>query len=61
VNRKGEPRKGGMPLGYRKPGGTRKQRQLRAYDDEWDLIQRFAKIIKHGDRPAAEKLLADLH
>ena len=40
-------------LGYRKPEGTRKQRQLRAYDDEWALIQAFDKIIKYGDKQAA--------
>lgn len=40
-------------LGYRKPEGTRKQRQLRAYDDEWELVQAFDKIVKYGDKQAA--------
>ena len=40
-------------LGYRKPEGTRKQRQLRAYDDEWQLVQAFDKIVKYGDKQAA--------
>ena len=39
---------------------TRKQRQLRAYDDEWELIKRFDKIIKHGNREACEKFLAEM-
>lgn len=39
---------GGRPAGSVKAEGTRKQRQMRAYDDEWELIQEFAKMIKHG-------------
>ena len=58
MNKKGEPRKGGMPLGWKKPEGTRAQRQLRAYEDEWEMIQRFARIIKYGDKAAAAKFLA---
>ena len=57
MNKKGQPRKGGMPLGWKKPEGVRKQHQLRAYDDEWQLIQKFAKIVKKGDRPKAELFL----
>ena len=37
MNSPAKVRYGGKPLGWRKPEGTRKQRQLRAYDDEWDL------------------------
>ena len=40
-------------LGWRKPEGTRKQRQLRAYDDEWEIIQELARIVKYGDKQAA--------
>lgn len=43
----------GRPTGWRKPEGVRKQRQLRAYDDEWKLIQRFEKMVKHGDKQTA--------
>ena len=25
---------------------TRKQRQTRAYDDEWELIKEFSKLVK---------------
>lgn len=53
MNKKGQPRHGGKPLGWRKPEGTRKQRQLRAYDDEWELVQAFDKIVKYGDKQAA--------
>lgn len=50
----------GRPKGTFKAEGTRKQRQLRAYDDEWELIKRFDKLIKHGDREACEKFLAEM-
>ncbi|MBQ7477854.1 MAG: hypothetical protein IJT01_03000 [Selenomonadaceae bacterium] len=57
----GGARKGaGRPKGTYKPGGTRKQRQLRAFDDEWELIKQFDKLIKHGDREACEKFLAKM-
>lgn len=56
-----------MPRGGARPGGgrpkmeeTRKQRQMRAFDDEWELIQRFAKLIKHGDKDACIKALEKL-
>lgn len=45
-------RQSGKRKGWRKPEGVRKQRQLRAYDDEWKLIQRFEKMVKHGDKQA---------
>ena len=49
----------GRPVGSKKKGPSvvRPQHQLRANPDEWELIQRFAKIVKHGDREACEKLL----
>lgn len=37
--------KGSKNIGLKEP---RKQRQLRAHDDEWALIKRFEKIIKNG-------------
>lgn len=53
-------RYGGKPLGWRKPEGTRKQRQLRAYDDEWELVKRFDRLVKHGDKTACIKALEKL-
>lgn len=58
MNKKGEPRKGGMPLGYRKPEGVRPQKQTRAYPDEWALILKFARMVKKGNRGACEDFLA---
>ena len=43
----------GRPVGWRKEGGVRTQRQMKAYDDEWNLIRRFAYMVKHGDKQAA--------
>ena len=47
----------GRKIGWRKPEGVRMQRQMKAYDDEWDLIRRFAKIVKHGNKQLAKKML----
>ena len=46
----------GRKLGYRKPEGVRKARNMRAYDDEWELIKQFSVIVKK-DKIAAEALL----
>lgn len=32
----------------KKAEGVRKQHQLRAYDEEWAVIQAFAWLVKHG-------------
>lgn len=39
------------------PKGVRPQRQMRAYDDEWQLIQQFAKIVKYGDKDACKNFI----
>lgn len=44
-------------LGYRKPEGTRAQHQVRAYPDEWEIIQAFANIVKHGDKKSAAEFV----
>ena len=56
-----------MPRGGARPGGgrpkqdvTRGQHQIRAYDDEWLIIQRFCKLVKHGDKEACIKALEKL-
>lgn len=46
---------GGMRIGAgrpKNPNGTRKQRQLRAYDNEWELIREFSRIVKHDPERA---------
>jgi hypothetical protein len=37
--------------------GPRKQRQIRATDQEWALIKAFERMVKKGDREAAEKFI----
>lgn len=52
--------RGGKREGSGRPltaGELRKMRGLRATDEEWQLLQRFEKIIKYGDKDAAKKFL----
>lgn len=54
-----------MPRGGRREGAgrpltvgeVRKQRQMRASTEEWDLVQRFAKLVKYGDKAACINFL----
>ena len=51
---------GGKREGAGRPrtaGEVRKQRQLRASTEEWELIQRFAKLVKYGDKQACIRFL----
>nr|DAG10226.1 MAG TPA: hypothetical protein [Caudoviricetes sp.] len=32
--------------------GVRKQRQLRAFDDEWEIIREFSQIVKKNPERA---------
>ena len=51
----------GRKVGWRKEvSEQRPRRQLVAHDDEWDLIQRFAKLVKHGDKDRCKAALEDL-
>lgn len=47
----------GRPKGSIKPEGVRDQHQIRAYPDEWDIIQRLARLVKYGDKKACEEFL----
>ena len=52
--------RGGKREGAGRPltvGEVRKQRQMRASTEEWELIQRFAKLVKYGDKAACAKFL----
>ena len=40
--------------------GVRKQHQLRAYDDEWELIREFSWFVKHGCKEDCAKIMAQL-
>lgn len=56
---------GGKRAGAGRPAGsknkeqkeTRGQHQLRAYDDEWEMIREFASLLKHGKKEECQKFL----
>ena len=50
----------GRKVGWRKPEGVRKLHNLKAYDDEWLLIKKFADLVKRGNKAKAEKILSQL-
>lgn len=55
--RRGGAREGaGRPKGTTKPEGVRKQRQLRAYDEEWKVIKEFSRILKRDPERAARMM-----
>ena len=54
------PNQTGRPVGTTKPEGVRSQHQIRAYDDEWELIREFARLVKHVDKEKCKTVLAQL-
>lgn len=51
----------GRPKGSTKNGSSvRPQHQLRAHEDEWDLIKRFARLVKHGKMEDCKRALEAL-
>ena len=46
----------GRPKDTTKPEGVRKQRQLRAYDEEWEIIKEFSRILKKDPERAARMM-----
>jgi len=38
----------------------RKQRQLRAFDDEWEIINQFGDLVKHWDKEKCREVVARL-
>ena len=51
----------GRPVGWRKENPCqRTRRQLVAFDDEWALIDKFAKFVKFGDKTICEKYLKEI-
>ena len=59
-NGRGGVREGaGRPKGTTKPEGVRKQRQLRAYDEQWEIIKEFSRILKKDPERAARMMKLD--
>lgn len=51
----------GRPVGWRKEKSEmRPQRQLRAHDDEWQLIKKFADEVKRGDKEKCKQFISAL-
>ncbi|MBQ8918759.1 MAG: hypothetical protein IJ056_01435 [Acidaminococcaceae bacterium] len=52
----------GRPKGSKNkaPSDVRPQHQLRADPEEWELIRRFARLVKHGDMEKCRKALEKL-
>ena len=51
----------GRKVGWRKEvSEQRPQHQLRAYPDEWELIRRFARLVKHGNKESCERILKSI-
>lgn len=47
LNKRGGKREG---AGRPKEKETRKNRTMRAFDDEWEIINRFAMLVKQGNK-----------
>lgn len=50
----------GRPLKSPEEIRYRPQRGVRAYDDEWELISHFAKLVKYGRQAECERFLKQM-
>lgn len=50
----------GRPKGTTKPEGVRKQHQVRAYDDEWEIIKDFVNIVRK-DKEIAKGIIKSVN
>ena len=55
--REGSGRKAGWRKGYSEQRNTH---SLAAFDDEWELIKRFSKLVKYGDKDKCREHLEQL-
>lgn len=56
-----EKAKVGRPVGWRKENPNQRQhRQLRAFDDEWQVIKDFVKILRSKGVAETKKILEDV-
>lgn len=61
---RGGPRQGaGRPKGskntVKRP--VRPSQVMRAFDDEWEIVKRFAYYLKHGRREECEKFINEMN
>lgn len=51
----------GLPVGTTKEVSVqRPQHQLRAFPDEWEMIRKFARLVKHVSKEECQQALSDL-
>ena len=60
VARGGKRAGAGRPVIAPEQSKTRPQRQVRAWDDEWEIIRRFADLAKSGRIEDCRKLVEKL-
>jgi len=49
----------GRKTGWRKESSEQRPgHQIRAFNDEWNLIKEFANLVKYGNREACEKFIS---
>lgn len=57
LNKRGGKREG---AGRPKEKEIRKNRTMRAFDDEWEIINRFATIVKQGNKEQCLALVENI-
>lgn len=57
VNKRGGKREG---AGRPKEKEIRKNRTMRAFDEEWDIINRFATLVKQGNKEQCLAFVEDM-
>ena len=54
-------KRGGSRAGAGRPAlaakDKRTNRTMKAFDDEWDLINRFAALVKHGNKDRCKEFI----
>lgn len=52
----------GRPKGSTKDSSVqRKPHQIRAFDDEWEIIRAFSQLVKYGHKDACKAFVATLN
>lgn len=54
--------RGGAREGAGRPAAAVKRtvRSMKAFDDEWDIINQFAHLVKHWDKEKCQEVVAKL-
>ena len=49
-----------VPGGYETSGIIRKRHTMRAFDDEWEIINKFASLLKHDHKEECREFVERL-